>query len=120
MYSSLTILFFSALLIASNSLWAAGDILTLDRVVCCYPDVRQLVECSASKSRQFYGLIYPRDRWYVKLVMALENAVRFLFRRSFRTYIHSPKEVEEILNLAGLRRFFHRHALTLEVALYGR
>jgi magnesium-protoporphyrin O-methyltransferase len=44
-----------------------ADIVTLDRVICCYHDMPSLVGLSAARARQFYGLIFPRDRWWLKL-----------------------------------------------------
>src|SRR6185503_20728089 len=40
-----------------------ADIVTLDRVVCCYPDMEALVGRSADRARRLYGLVYPRDTW---------------------------------------------------------
>ena len=39
-----------------------ADIVTLDRVVCCYPDAEALVGLSAARARTAYGLVLPRDR----------------------------------------------------------
>jgi 2-polyprenyl-3-methyl-5-hydroxy-6-metoxy-1,4-benzoquinol methylase len=38
-----------------------ADIVTLDRVVCCYHNMPALVGASSAKARQLYGLVYPRD-----------------------------------------------------------
>jgi magnesium-protoporphyrin O-methyltransferase len=54
-----------------------ADIVTLDRVICCYPEMEELVSLSAARARKLYGLVYPRDAWWVKLVLAMEN---FYFR----------------------------------------
>ncbi|NNE35955.1 MAG: class I SAM-dependent methyltransferase, partial [Rhodothermales bacterium] len=40
-----------------------ADIVTLDRVLCCYDDVEQLVIRSAAKAKQAYGLVYPTVTW---------------------------------------------------------
>ena len=42
-----------------------ADVVVLDRSVCCYPDWRALVEPSARRARRYYGLILPRDTWYM-------------------------------------------------------
>ena len=39
-----------------------ADIVTLDRVICCYPDAEGLVGLSAARVRTAYGLVLPRDR----------------------------------------------------------
>src|SRR5258708_39620563 len=35
-----------------------ADIVTLDRVICCYPDMPALVGLSADRARQLYALVY--------------------------------------------------------------
>src|SRR5436190_21023723 len=35
------------------------DVVTLDRVVCCYPDFRRLLKSAAAKSRTAIALTYP-------------------------------------------------------------
>ena len=42
----------------------AADIVTLDRVVCCYGDWAALVGRSVEHARRIYGLVYPNDRWW--------------------------------------------------------
>ncbi|MDH5588764.1 MAG: class I SAM-dependent methyltransferase, partial [Gemmatimonadota bacterium] len=37
-----------------------ADVVTLDRVVCCYPDMPALVDASASRALESYGLVFPR------------------------------------------------------------
>lgn len=37
-----------------------AEIVTLDRVICCYPDMEKLVEGVISKSNETCGLVYPR------------------------------------------------------------
>ncbi|RMF59288.1 MAG: methyltransferase domain-containing protein, partial [Calditrichaeota bacterium] len=37
------------------------DIVTLDRVICCYDDVELLVNTSCQKAKQFYGVVFPID-----------------------------------------------------------
>ena len=43
-----------------------ADIVALDRVVCCYADMAALVSLSAARARRRYGLVYPRDTWWIR------------------------------------------------------
>lgn len=61
----------------------------LDRVICCYHDMPGLVELSAARPNKLYGLVYPRDTWWVKLGLAMENFFYWLRREHFRVLIHS-------------------------------
>src|SRR5262249_7074741 len=49
------------------------DIVTLDRVVCCYPDYERLLERASGCARRALALSYPRDRWYVRAFVAIQN-----------------------------------------------
>src|SRR5690242_17537937 len=55
-----------------------ADIVTLDRVICCYPNMEELVAASAPKARRLYGAVYPREKWLVRAVVTLGNWVRRL------------------------------------------
>jgi 2-polyprenyl-3-methyl-5-hydroxy-6-metoxy-1,4-benzoquinol methylase len=80
---------------------AAADLVTLDRVVCCYPDDRALIDESLRHARHSIALSYPRDAWYVKLVMSVENLLRRARGNPFRTFIHSPVVMQRRIEDAG-------------------
>ena len=46
---------------------APADVVTLDRVICCYDDMEALVSASAEKAGRLYGVVYPRDAWWNRL-----------------------------------------------------
>ncbi len=97
-----------------------ADVVTLDRVVCCYPDYERLVESSAGKCRRLYALSLPRARRGVKAVVAVQNGLRRLRGSSFRTFVHSTAAVHKLLAAAGLERVFHRETFVWQVSLYTR
>jgi magnesium-protoporphyrin O-methyltransferase len=97
-----------------------ADIVTLDRVICCYHDMQKLVSLSAQRARKMYGLVYPRDTWWVKVVLALQNLFFRLKGSPFRTFSHPTKSVEAIIDRNGLRRRFYRQTLAWQVAVYTR
>ncbi len=99
---------------------AAAEIVTLDRVVCCYPDARTLLDRAAERCRQAFGLTYPRDVWYVRWTIGLINLLQRIRRDPFRVFLHSPKDLDAILRAAGLRRISLRRFAVWEVALYLR
>jgi magnesium-protoporphyrin O-methyltransferase len=97
-----------------------ADIVTLDRVICCYPDMEKLVSLSAARARKFYGLVYPRDTWWIKLGLALQNFYLQLRRSPFRAFSHSTAAVEAILNSYGLKQRFYQQTLFWQVVIYTR
>lgn len=81
-----------------------ADVVTLDRVVCCNPDYRGLLEAAATHTRRVLAFSYPRPSWLAHLVVAGGNALRRLGGREFRAYLHAPADMHALLEGAGLRR----------------
>jgi len=96
------------------------DVVTLNRVVCCYPYFEQLMTASSQKSRRWYALSYPRNRWFVRLGNSFENWTRSRRNDPFRTYIHPEHRIHEIMLDAGFDRKLYRGTLTWQVAIYDR
>lgn len=82
---------------------ADADIVTLDRVICCYPDMVSLVRLSAAKARRLYGIVLPRDRWVSRLLVRLENAWQRVRGRRYRAFVHPNDRVDALVRDAGLR-----------------
>ena len=80
----------------------AADIVTLDRVICCYPEYERLLDESVRLADRCFALSYPRDVWYVRTWVAAENLARHLRRNSFRTFVHSASAMEHVIRRAGL------------------
>ena len=98
----------------------ASDIVTLHRVVCCYPDYERLLGRAAGCARAALALSYPRDRWYVRAVIALENQWRRITRSAFRAFVHPPTRLAAVLERSGLRRVARRGTAIWVVDLYRR
>ena len=98
----------------------AADIVTLDRVICCYPDMETLVSRAAEKTRHVLGAVYPRDTWWVRVGIALENTLSRVRRSAFRVYLHSPQAIEARLATSGFRRASHARSLAWEIATFER
>jgi magnesium-protoporphyrin O-methyltransferase len=99
---------------------APVDIVTLDRVICCYDDMQRLVGLSAARARRLYGLVYPRDTWWIKLGLGIQNFFFRLTKNRYRSYVHPTKAVEAIVNGNGLTRRYHRQTFVWQVVVYGR
>jgi hypothetical protein len=97
-----------------------ADIVTLDRVVCCYPDAEGLVSLSAARARTVYGLVLPRDRRLVRMAMRLENLWMRLRRVPYRAYVHPTRRIDEIAAANGLRLVAERLTAFWRVVVYDR
>lgn len=99
---------------------AEHDVVTLDRVVCCYDDMKSLVELSASRARRLYGLVHPRDTLWNKIGFGLGNVFFWITRSPFRFFIHPDKGVQQALEGDGLKRIFHDKTFIWQVSVYAR
>ena len=97
-----------------------ADIVTLDRVICCFDDMHALVKSSSEKAKKYYGLVFPNDTWWIKLFFSMGNFFMGLGRDSFRVFIHSSDEVERIINSNGLKRDYYKLGLFWQVIVYAR
>jgi 2-polyprenyl-3-methyl-5-hydroxy-6-metoxy-1,4-benzoquinol methylase len=98
-----------------------ADVVTLDRVICCYPDMPALVGRSADRARRLYGLVFPRDSWWTRLGFGASNVALKLARRNFQAHVHRTRDVHEVAREHGLTLELQRSAGPVwQVALYER
>jgi SAM-dependent methyltransferase len=97
-----------------------ADVVTLDRVICCYPDMERLVAASAGKAQRLYGAVFPRERWVMKVMLALENFARRLRGNPFRAYVHPTAAIDAAARRQGLTPRFVLDTLLWRVAVYAR
>lgn len=88
-----------------------ADVVTLDRVVCCYPDAEALLGTAAARARRLLAFTYPRDRWSTRAVTALQNFWRRLRGSEFLTFVHPPHRMRAVLEAAGLVHATRRETL---------
>jgi 2-polyprenyl-3-methyl-5-hydroxy-6-metoxy-1,4-benzoquinol methylase len=97
------------------------DIVTLDRVLCCYHDMPTLVDTSASHARGVYGVVLPRDeRRLMRFGIAVLNLIQRLRRRPFRVFAHPRVEVERRLGELGFSRVYHGTSFLWRVLVFTR
>ncbi len=97
-----------------------ADVVTLDRVVCCYPDGEALLREAVARTHQLLAFTYPRDRWFVRMMIALENFVRRLRGNKFRAFVHPPPKLHEAVEAAGFVHAVRRQTLVWALDLYRR
>ena len=97
-----------------------ADIVTLDRVVCCYPDFRGLLKAAAEHSRRALALTYPRETWYLRIAEKVINFFQGLQKDPFRMFLHPVAEIDSLLKKEGFERVSFRRLFVWEMALYRR
>lgn len=97
-----------------------ADVVTLERVVCCYPNAEALLVAAASRTRQVLAFTYPRDRWYVRTMFALVNFCLRLTGNKFRAFVHAPERMAAVLESSGLVRGTQHKTFLWMLDLYHR
>ncbi len=98
----------------------SAALVTLDRVVCCYPSYEALLTAALDHAEQCLALSFPRDVWYVRLGVMLENAHRHLTKNPFRTFVHPAARMEDLIRSAGFERSTRRETWMWSVDVYTR
>lgn len=99
---------------------APADIVTLERVICCFPDMPALVGASAAKAQHLYGLVYPRYTWWMRLGARLINATMWVQRSDFRFHVHASPAIDAELRRHGLVWRYASAAGPWQVVIYAR
>ncbi len=97
-----------------------ADLVSMDRVLCCYPDVGRLLTAAATLARRRLGLVYPLDRWWIRVLMVIPNTYCRLTRNPFRAYVHDADLVRETAERTGLALESRQRVGIWLVELYGR
>ena len=96
------------------------DIITLDRVLCCYEDVDTLIARVAELAHGHIGLVYPCNTWWSRLAIRSFNAIQQLRRHAFRVYFHTPAHIDNLLQNAHFQLVASSRTPLWQIAVYKR
>lgn len=77
------------------------DIVTLEKVVCCYPHVDALLEGASSKAKTHLAFVYPINNVVSRLFFFVGNIYLRLKKNPFRAFLHDEKHMFKILMEQG-------------------
>jgi len=102
----------------------ASDVVVLDKVICCYPEVDSLLENTIRATGSTYAFAVPYSSGIrgllARMAISLENAFRRIRRQAFRAYVHDVKRIESILARAGFERVASTRRTMWYVAVHER
>ena len=108
---------------AATSSLLPSDVVVLDKVMCCYSDVRPLLGNAALASRGLLGFVVPRDdglmKWPLRVGVRIVNFFERR-RRGIQFYLHPLDEIDRSLRDAGFARQRKRGSRFWLVLLYKR
>ena len=96
-----------------------ADLVSLDRVVCCYPQYESLLDQAVGHARRGVALSYPRDRWYVRAAVWFDNVKR-AGKSGFRMFVHPPSRIQSAIEHAGFVLVRRRFTLMWTMDVYLR
>ena len=98
----------------------AADIVTLDRVICCYPDMETLSARAGDHAHRLVGVVIPRDVWWMRAAVKGVNAVKRIQRSAFRVYVHDPRRIDAALRARDLTAERRARTVAWEIVIYRR
>lgn len=98
----------------------SADMVTLDRVVCCYPEYERFLEESLRHADRTFAFSYPLDVWYIRAWVGLQNFGRQITRNAFRSFIHPVRGMESVIRRQGFRLLDRRSTRTWRADVYVR
>ncbi len=93
-----------------------ADIVILNRVICCYPDMPLLAGSAADHSAEVLVMSFPKERWWTRLVLTLGNFVLRVMQRQFQVFVHPPEKILAEAERHGLHTALDAPGLFWEVA----
>ena len=98
----------------------SADVVLMQRVVCCYPDVDALVGAAASHTRRLLVMSFPVERWWIRLGALFGNTLLALRRDTFRAYVHPLGRIIGAAERQGLRLVAREPGLLWQVVTLER
>jgi len=96
------------------------DVVILDKVVCCYENLDELLSKSMLKARTTYALSFPRSRFIVRTMFKTMIAVRTLLHTEFRPYWHDWNAMLERIRADGFLEAGHRETFVWATHVFVR
>jgi hypothetical protein len=84
--------------------FGVADIVIMNRVICCYPDMPALAGAAADHAGEILVMSFPRRTWWTRALLALGNFALRVTRRQFQIFIHPPAQILAEAELHGLRK----------------
>jgi methyltransferase family protein len=70
-----------------------ADIVILNRVICCYPDMPRLAGAAADHTERVLVMSFPRGSWWMRIGLGVANLMLRVMRREFHIFVHRPSEI---------------------------
>lgn len=96
------------------------DVVFLNRVVCCYPFVEEMLDSATDSAKRMVAVSYPRDRLPIRAFIRVSNWWLRLTRSSFRVFVHDPRHIGDRMEDAGFEEVASGRTLAWEWHVWKR
>ena len=97
-----------------------ADIVIMNRVICCYPDMPRLAGAASEHARDTLVLSFPKRAWWIVAGLAVANVMLRLTGREFQIFAHPPKQILATSEQHGLRTVLDEKGFMWTVAALRR
>ena len=97
-----------------------SDITVLDKVVCCYEDLTNLLHTSTGKTKHIYALTHPKENLLMEGVFKGQALWARLFRWSFRPFWHDWSEMKSLILSQGFQLLYENSTIAWQVLVFRR
>jgi 2-polyprenyl-3-methyl-5-hydroxy-6-metoxy-1,4-benzoquinol methylase len=98
----------------------AADIVVMNRVICCYPDVSRLAGAAAEHAKGLLVMSFPKERWWTRVLLWMANFGMAVTRRQFRTFLHPMEQIVAITQKHGLELSINKPGLFWQITAMRR
>ena len=96
------------------------EIVSMDKVVCCYPDYKAILDLATEKCSRTLVLSFPMSGVIANVFRGIGVLYMKIKKNPFRPYIHSPAKMEELIASKGFRRVKHTIVFPWHIRMYER
>lgn len=96
------------------------DLVALDRVICCYPYLEELLRAAARCSNERIALVYPKVNLLTRMGFPVVDLALRLWGSSFQIYLHPREATHRILEEEGFRPLAIDKTWLWHVETFGR
>lgn len=98
----------------------AASVVVMDRAICCYPDYQGLLKAALRHAVEGFAWSYPRERWFVRFGIGLENRVRSLRGSPFKAFVHPSGQMHQLVQRHGFQLSAVRQTTMWAIEVYRR
>ena len=97
-----------------------ADLVTMDKVICCYDDMANLVGNSVALAKHHYGIVFPIDNAFSQIHDFFYNIWMRITRNPFRAYLHPTPAIEALIFKYGFQRSSYQRQGLWQIILYSK